>query len=98
MINPAWLKQNYNQGYLDTATVNTPSGKILGGVFQRVNAKGLVLYPKKAFDAAGTKLLQHGLSCKRSWTRSSKTAIRLGVSASSPAQPQAGPQPTGPSR
>jgi alpha-glucoside transport system substrate-binding protein len=55
MINPDWLKQNYNQGYLDTATVNTPSGKILGGVFQRVNAKGLVFYPKKAFDAAGYK-------------------------------------------
>ncbi len=55
MINPAWLKQNYNQGYLDTATVDSPSGKILGGVFQRVNAKGLVWYPKKAFDAAGYK-------------------------------------------
>jgi len=55
MINPDWLKQNYNQGYLDTATVNTPNGKILGGVFQRVNAKGLVFYPKKAFDAAGYK-------------------------------------------
>ncbi|HMA34854.1 MAG TPA: ABC transporter substrate-binding protein [Chloroflexia bacterium] len=56
MVNPDWLKQNYNQGYLDTATVDTPSGKILGGVFQRVNAKGLVWYPKKAFDAAGYKV------------------------------------------
>jgi alpha-glucoside transport system substrate-binding protein len=56
MINPDWLKQNYNQGYLDTATVNTPNGKILGGVFQRVNAKSLVFYPKPAFDAAGYKV------------------------------------------
>jgi alpha-glucoside transport system substrate-binding protein len=55
MINPDWLKQNYNQGYLDTATVDTPNGKILGGIFQRVNAKGLVFYPKQAFDAAGYK-------------------------------------------
>ena len=55
MINAAWLKQNYNQGYLDTATVAGPNGKILGGIFQRVNAKGLVWYPKKAFDAAKYK-------------------------------------------
>ncbi len=56
MVNPAWLKQNYNQGYLDTATVQGASGPILGGIFQRVNAKGLVFYPKKAFDAAGYKI------------------------------------------
>jgi len=55
MINADWLKQNYNQGYLDTATVAGPNGKILGGIFQRVNAKGLVWYPKKAFDAAKYK-------------------------------------------
>jgi alpha-glucoside transport system substrate-binding protein len=56
MVNPAWLKENYNQGYLDTATVDTPSGKILGGVFQRVNAKSLVWYPKAAFEKAGYKI------------------------------------------
>ncbi len=56
MVSPDWLKQNYNQGYLDTATVSSASGKILGGVFQRVNAKGLVWYPKKAFDKAGYKV------------------------------------------
>jgi alpha-glucoside transport system substrate-binding protein len=54
-IKADWLAQEYNKGYLDTATVDGPSGKILGGVFQRVNAKGLVWYPKKAFDAAGYK-------------------------------------------
>jgi alpha-glucoside transport system substrate-binding protein len=57
MTNPDWLKQNYNQGFLDAATVPDNTGaKILGGIFQRVNAKGLVWYPKKAFDAAGYKV------------------------------------------
>lgn len=55
-INASWLSQEYNKGYIDTATVDGASGKILGGVFQRVNAKGLVWYPKKAFDAAGYKI------------------------------------------
>ncbi|HEX2914364.1 MAG TPA: ABC transporter substrate-binding protein [Chloroflexia bacterium] len=53
-----WLKQNYAQGYIDTATVDGKSGKILGGVFQRVNVKGLVWYPKAAFDQAGYKIPQ----------------------------------------
>ncbi|MBA3944188.1 MAG: extracellular solute-binding protein [Herpetosiphonaceae bacterium] len=55
-INPAWLKQNYNQGFIDTNTVDSPSGKILGGVFERINFKSAVWYPKKAFDAAGYKV------------------------------------------
>jgi len=58
-INADWLHQNYNQGYLDTATVDNGSGsKILGGVFHRVNTKSLVWYPKKAWDAAGYKIPQ----------------------------------------
>jgi len=56
VINPAWLKQNYNQGFLDTNTVDSPNGKILGGVFNRINFKSAVWYPKKAFDAAGYKI------------------------------------------
>jgi alpha-glucoside transport system substrate-binding protein len=56
IVNPDWLKQNYAPGYLTTATVNTPKGKILAGIFQRVNVKGLVWYPKKQFDAAGYKV------------------------------------------
>lgn len=55
-ISAAWLNDQYNKGYIDTATVDGANGKILGGVFQRVNAKGLVWYPKKAFDAAGYKV------------------------------------------
>jgi alpha-glucoside transport system substrate-binding protein len=57
LVNPDWLKQNYNQGYLDTATtVDNNGNTILGGIFQRVNGKSLVWYPKKAFDAAGYKV------------------------------------------
>jgi len=59
IINPEWLKQNYNQSFIDIATVDNGSGtKILGGVFQRVNGKSLVWYPKKEFDAAGYKVPQ----------------------------------------
>lgn len=54
-IKPEWMSQEFNKGYIDTATTAGASGPILGGVFQRVNAKGLVWYPKKAFDAAGYK-------------------------------------------
>ncbi len=54
MINPDWLKAEYNQGFLDSATVVDNNGnKILGGIFQRVNAKGLIWYPKAQFDKAG---------------------------------------------
>jgi alpha-glucoside transport system substrate-binding protein len=52
-INEEWLKEQYNQGYIDTATVAGSSGDILGGVFHRVNTKSIVWYPKQAWDAAG---------------------------------------------
>ncbi len=57
-IKADWLKQNYNQGWLDIATVKTDKGPVLGGIFQRVNSKSLVWYPKKAFDEAGYKIPQ----------------------------------------
>jgi alpha-glucoside transport system substrate-binding protein len=53
-IKPEWLKENYNQGFIDTNTVPDASGKpILGGIFNRINLKSIVFYPKKAFDEAG---------------------------------------------
>ncbi len=56
-IKADWLKQNYNQGFIDTNTVPDASGnKILGGVFNRINLKSIVFYPKKAFDEAGYKV------------------------------------------
>lgn len=56
VINPDWLKANFPQGFLDTTTVDGPSGKILGGLFTYINFKSAVWYPKKAFDEAGYKV------------------------------------------
>jgi alpha-glucoside transport system substrate-binding protein len=57
VINQDWLKKNYKQGFIDTNMVTDATGaKILGGVFERVNVKGTVWYPKKQFDAAGYKV------------------------------------------
>jgi len=50
------LKANYNQSWLDMATMTAPSGKVMAGVWERVNGKSLVWYPKAAFDAAGYKV------------------------------------------
>jgi alpha-glucoside transport system substrate-binding protein len=50
------VKSNYIQSWLDMATMKSPSGPIMAGVWGRVNAKSLVWYPKKAFDAAGYKV------------------------------------------
>jgi alpha-glucoside transport system substrate-binding protein len=55
-IKPEWLKQNYTQSYLDIATLDGASGKIMGGVWHRAFPKSLVWYPKAAFDAAGYKV------------------------------------------
>lgn len=47
------LKAAYNQSWLDMGTMAGASGDILAGIFDRVNGKSFVWYPKKAFDAAG---------------------------------------------
>jgi len=47
------VKANYNQYWLDQATMQGPNGPIMAGVWERVNGKGFVYYPKKAWDAAG---------------------------------------------
>jgi len=52
-IDPASYKDNYNPSWLDMATMAGASGDIMAGVWERVNGKSLVWYPKKAFDAAG---------------------------------------------
>jgi alpha-glucoside transport system substrate-binding protein len=43
---------------LDMATMEGPDGEIMAGVWQRVNGKSLVWYPKKAFDEAGYTIPQ----------------------------------------
>ncbi|MFX3635360.1 MAG: ABC transporter substrate-binding protein [Candidatus Pristimantibacillus sp.] len=50
------LKANYNQSWLDMAMMDSPSGKIMSGVWNRSSVKSLVWYPKKAFDEAGYKV------------------------------------------
>jgi len=56
IISTDWLKKNYKQSWLDMGTMTAPSGKILAGIWSRVNVKGLVWYPKAAFDKAGYKV------------------------------------------
>ncbi|NPV86160.1 MAG: carbohydrate ABC transporter substrate-binding protein [Anaerolineae bacterium] len=53
VVNQDWLKQNYNQSWLDMARMEGPSGEIMAGVWGRVNGKSLVWYPKAEFEAAG---------------------------------------------
>ena len=48
-----WLKQQYNQSWLDMATMQGPDGPMTAGVWHRFNGKSLVWYPKDDFDAAG---------------------------------------------
>jgi alpha-glucoside transport system substrate-binding protein len=53
-ISEDWLKQQYNQSWLDMAMVGGPDGQpMTGGVWHRFNGKSLVWYPKDDFDAAG---------------------------------------------
>ncbi len=47
------VKSNYIQSWLDMATMDSPDGKIMAGLWGRVNGKSLVWYNKKEFDAAG---------------------------------------------
>ena len=49
---------NYNQSWWDMATMDSPSGPIVAGVWQRFNAKSQVWYPKDDFDAAGYQIPQ----------------------------------------
>ena len=48
-ISEDWLKQQYNQSWLDMAQI----GGQTAGVWHRFNGKSLVWYPKDDFDAAG---------------------------------------------
>ncbi len=53
-ISMDWLKQQYNQSWIDMTTVTGPDGNaMIGGVFHRFNGKSLVWYPKDDWDAAG---------------------------------------------
>ncbi len=58
IVNADWLKENYKQSWSDMATMAGSKGPITAGIWNRVNGKSLVWYPKKAFDAAGYKVPQ----------------------------------------
>jgi alpha-glucoside transport system substrate-binding protein len=51
-ISEDWLKQQYNQSWLDMGNIGGQSA----GVWHRFNAKSLVWYPKDDFDAAGYEI------------------------------------------
>jgi alpha-glucoside transport system substrate-binding protein len=55
-LDQAALAANYGQSWLDMAQMAGPNGDIQAGVWERVNGKSFVWYPKKAFDAAGYKV------------------------------------------
>lgn len=50
------LLTRYIQGWLDMSTMTGPDGDIMAGVWERVNGKSLVWYPKDDFDAAGYEI------------------------------------------
>lgn len=52
-----YLKGQYIDSWLDMATHPGPDGQpVMVGVWERVNVKSLVWYPKKAFDEAGYQI------------------------------------------
>ena len=56
-ISEDWLKQQYNQSWLDMGMVEGPDGEdMTAGVWHRFNGKSLVWYPKDDFDAAGYQI------------------------------------------
>lgn len=53
-MSDAYLEGQYLQSWLDMATKPDDEGNLfMAGVWERVNVKSLVWYPKAAFDAAG---------------------------------------------
>ncbi|GIQ71070.1 carbohydrate ABC transporter substrate-binding protein [Xylanibacillus composti] len=48
-----WLNQQYNESWLDMATMEGPNGDIMAGIWSRSGVKSLVWYNKNEFEAAG---------------------------------------------
>ncbi len=52
-----WLQQQYNQSWLDMATIEGPDGSdMMAGTWYRMNTKSQVFYPKAQFEAAGYEI------------------------------------------
>jgi alpha-glucoside transport system substrate-binding protein len=61
-MTPEYLQGQYLQSWLDMGTKPGADGTpIMAGIWERVNVKSLVWYPKKAFDAAGYAVPTTGL-------------------------------------
>lgn len=52
-LDQSYLEQQYSQSWLDLATVPSPDGDIMAGVWYRANVKSLVWYPVPEFEEAG---------------------------------------------
>jgi alpha-glucoside transport system substrate-binding protein len=52
------LQENYNQSWLDMATMDSPDGPIMAGVWHRASQKSIIWYPKKEFEASGYEIPQ----------------------------------------
>ena len=56
-LSEEWLQQQYNQGWLDMATMEDADGEdVTSGVWHRTSAKSYVWYPKQLFEAAGYEI------------------------------------------
>lgn len=55
-MDPDALQENYNESWLDMATMNGPDGPVMAGVWHRVNGKSIIWYPKAQFEAAGYEI------------------------------------------
>ncbi len=56
ILDRADLETRYNASWIDMGVMEGPDGEIMAGVWQRVNGKSLVWYPKDDFDAAGYQI------------------------------------------
>ncbi len=58
-IDTAYLQGQYNQSWLDMATMSGADGEpMMAGVWHRFNGKSIVWYPKAQFEAAGYEIPQ----------------------------------------
>jgi alpha-glucoside transport system substrate-binding protein len=56
-LDVAAIKANYNQYWIDQSMMPGQDGTpFMAGIWERVNGKGFVYYPKKAWDASGYKI------------------------------------------
>ena len=56
-LDVAAIKANYNPYWIDQSMMPGKDGTpIMAGIWERVNGKGFVYYPKKAWDASGYKI------------------------------------------